>query len=98
MERSRPACLHASSIENDAEHGDVLALVLQLHRRTLDDARRTAKHASELVRQKNLARLRDVAQALRRVHRIADERELETAIGADVARERLAEVEPNSYL
>src|SRR5215510_9169937 len=87
-----------TSIERDAEYSDGLALVLQFHRRTLHHTRWTAQHAPEFVGQEDLTRLRDVAQALRRVHGVADERELEPALGADVARERLAEIEPDADL
>src|SRR6185295_13245410 len=80
----------------NAEHGYRLALSLELHWRADAERWRRLERAAHLIREKDLPRFRRGAEAIRRVHHVADHGELEPPLRADVPRERLAVVQTDT--
>ena len=75
-----------------------LALSLELHRAALVHRRRLGEHAAHGIGHENLAAIGLGAETARDVHDVADDGVLETALGADVAGEALAEAQSDADL
>src|SRR5947209_3818056 len=91
-------CAVGVPLEHHAPDRDRLALPLELHGWARGQLRRRRERLPHLLSDEDLATFGRGAEAIRGVHRVTDDRELEASLRSDVPGERLPIVHGDAML